>query len=527
MLTDDKESFIAGSKKALGLWMLVGAFPQLAFPFFHPVDHGSNHLANSTNVKPTPMVSIHGLNKLQMSKTIDGFNCKQPSANHFVQLAVANTVDQFIVAGQIEQAAKFAQFAKSQSAAADQDQSKLPLTLRKPVINIDYLNITMPYHCDMLQDLVKDIVNIALQKGWAFDASDLQIAVHSNDDGHDIRSESGLTRYLVESICILPVDWQCAVNAPSITHSVYFGSDGLHGFAQLTYNNIEGQGIPVICAGVSAKNSHLPYLGTNADLYCSNLANVTTVPNWLADFGPKLVHLASNDAVHIDTKMHRIFGMPTVMVAGMTLTTANEDFVAAISQAGYHAELAGRGIFTADSLDKKVHTLASLLKPGQGITINCIYVNQKQWSFQFPGILQLCTKGQMPIVGLCIGGGVPSVEKALEIIETLHSNDFRHVSFKPSNAQAILTVVDIAGKCNGFPVGLQWTGGRAGGHHSLEDFHQPILQTYNKICSQRNIVLIAGSGFGDSEGSLPYLTGDWSTASGFAPMPFDGILLGS
>ncbi|KAJ2336413.1 fatty acid synthase alpha subunit Lsd1, partial [Coemansia sp. RSA 2681] len=43
----------------------------------------------------------------------------------------------------------------------------------------------------------------------------------------------------------------------------------------------------------------------------------------------------------------------------------------------------------------------------------------------------------------------------------------------------------------------------------------------------RNIVLVAGSGFGDSEGSLPYLTGDWSVAFGRAPMPFDGILLGS
>ncbi|KAJ1641897.1 fatty acid synthase alpha subunit Lsd1, partial [Coemansia asiatica] len=311
-LTDDEESFISGSKKALGLLMLVGALPHLALPYFRLFEHGSNGLASSTNVQATPMVSVQGLNKQQLSKIIDDFNCKQPSANHFVQLAVANTVDQIIVAGQIEQAAKFARFAKSQSAAADQDQSKLLLALCKPVINIDYLGMTMPYHCDLLQDSAEDIVDIALQKGWTFDASDMQIAVRSNDNGHDICSESDLTRYLIESVCILPVDWPYAVNAPSITHAVYFGFDGLHGFAQFTYNNIEGRGIPVICAGVSAKNSRLPYLGTNVDLYCSNLANVTTAPNWLADFGPKLVCLASNNAVHINTKMHRIFGMPTV-----------------------------------------------------------------------------------------------------------------------------------------------------------------------------------------------------------------------
>ncbi|KAI8318623.1 hypothetical protein GQ54DRAFT_321606, partial [Martensiomyces pterosporus] len=74
---------------------------------------------------------------------------------------------------------------------------------------------------------------------------------------------------------------------------------------------------------------------------------------------------------------------------------------------------------------------------------------------------------------------------------------------------------------------LQWTGGRAGGHHSLEDFHQPILETYGAIRSQPNVVLVAGSGFGDAEGTLPYITGDWSKRFGRAPMPFDGILIGS
>jgi len=43
------------------------------------------------------------------------------------------------------------------------------------------------------------------------------------------------------------------------------------------------------------------------------------------------------------------------------------------------------------------------------------------------------------------------------------------------------------------PILLQWTGGRAGGHHSYEDFHQPILDTYGHIRRQRNIVLVAGA----------------------------------
>ncbi|KAJ2599003.1 fatty acid synthase alpha subunit Lsd1, partial [Coemansia sp. RSA 1722] len=524
-LTDDDDSFVSGSKKALGLWMLIGALPQLAYPYFRLIERGSDGHSKNADVQPTPMVSVRGLARSQLTKIIDDFNSRD---NGHVQLAVTNTVDRFVVAGKLEHAAKFARYAKLQSAEPEKDQSKLPLALRKPAISVDFLGITAPYHCDLLKGPVEDMLALAQEKNWIFDALDMHIVVRSCSDGHDIRSESDLTAYLLQAMCVLPVDWPCAVTAPGVSHAVYFGTDGLHGFARLTFSNIEGRGVPVICAGVvSSKSPRLPHIGTNADLYRSKLSDATTAPNWLAEFGPKLVRVASSDTVHIDSKMHRMYGMPTVMVAGMTPTTVNEDFVAAVSQAGYHVELAGGGIYTADSLDTKVRSLASMLKPGQGITLNCIYFDQKQWSFQFPGILRLHSKEGMPIVGLCIGGGVPSVEKALEIIETLRANGFRHMSFKPSNAQAILTVVEIAQKCDGFPVGLQWTGGRAGGHHSFEDFHQPILQTYSAIRAQKNIVLIAGSGFGDAEGSLPYLTGDWSTGFGYAPMPFDGILLGS
>lgn len=79
-----------------------------------------------------------------------------------------------------------------------------------------------------------------------------------------------------------------------------------------------------------------------------------------------------------------------------------------------------------------------------------------------------------------------------------------------------------------YPIIMQWTGGRAGGHHSCEDFHAPILSTYASIRQQRNLVLVAGSGFGGADDTYPYLSGQWSVEQfGVQPMPFDGFLFAS
>ncbi|KAJ2149607.1 fatty acid synthase alpha subunit Lsd1, partial [Coemansia sp. RSA 637] len=356
--------------------------------------------------------------------------------------------------------------------------------------------------------------------------SDMQVCVRACDNGHDIRNEKDITHYLLQSMCVLPVNWPQAIAAPDVTHMVDFGPGGFDGFGQLAFKNVKGRGIPVICAGALLSQSTNSSLGSKANLYQPKMSDVITAPNWLAECGPRLVRTAHDNKVHIDTRMHRVLGMPTVMVAGMTPTTVNEQFVAAINNAGYHAEIAGGGMHTEGEMVDKLQALTKLVGPGRGITLNCIYISPQQWGFQFPALLRMRNEG-FPIAGLCIGGGVPSLDQALEIINSLRAAGIRHVSFKPSTAETIRHVVRVARASRGFPIVLQWTGGRGGGHHSFEDFHQPILETYATIRSCNNIALVAGSGFGDAEGTLPYVTGDWSIAYGRAPMPFDGILLGS
>ncbi len=86
-----------------------------------------------------------------------------------------------------------------------------------------------------------------------------------------------------------------------------------------------------------------------------------------------------------------------------------------------------------------------------------------------------------------------------KIINGLKSVGIRHVTFKPGSVDGIHRVVNIAAANLDFAIVMQWTGGRARGHHSAEDFHQPILATYTRIRRHDNIVLVAGSGFGGSD----------------------------
>lgn len=215
------------------------------------------------------------------------------------------------------------------------------------------------------------------------------------------------------------------------------------------------------------------------------------------------------------------------MVAGMTPSTVKAGFVSAVLSAGYHVELAGGGHYNAAALRAKVAEIQALVPAGVGITLNSLYINPRQFGFQFP-LWQEMRKEGLPIEGFCVAAGIPSTEKAAEIIGSLQAAGIKHVAFKPGSVDGIRQVISIAAANPGFPIILQWTGGRAGGHHSFEDFHQPILSTYRNIRQHANISLVGGSGFGAAEDVWPYLTGDWSaTGYGVQPMPFDGFLFAS
>jgi fatty acid synthase subunit alpha, fungi type len=198
------------------------------------------------------------------------------------------------------------------------------------------------------------------------------------------------------------------------------------------------------------------------------------------------------------------------MVAGMTPTTVKAGFISAVLEAGYHVELAGSGHYSPAALRAKVAEIQGKITPGIGLILNSLYINPCQFSFQLP-LWQDMRREGLPIKGFCVAAGIPTTEKAAEIISGLKSVGIRYVSFKLGSVDGIRQVVKTAAANLDFAIIMQWTGGHAGGHHSFEDFHQPILATYSSIRRHDNISLVAGSGFGGSDDTWPYLTGDWSS----------------
>ncbi|KAJ1823653.1 fatty acid synthase alpha subunit Lsd1, partial [Coemansia sp. RSA 2599] len=479
----------------------------------------------------TPMVSVLKLTKAQIMASIDNHNALQASRSTHVHLSLANDTKMFVVSGATESLGPFVEKLHTEHGSQGKDQARVVFSQRKPGVYTKFLNINAPYHCELLAGAANAAWEYAIERGWSLSTKDMRRPVRAGDDGHDIRRCQDLVKYLFQSMCVLPVNWPTAVNCAQVTHVVDFGPGGLNGFGSITRKVLEGRGIVVICAGAFSSGDPLNQqqqsdLVGKAELYLDSRSALQTAPNWETQFGPKLVRTAYDGQLHIETRMTRVLGKPPLMVAGMTPSTVGEEFVSAVMRAGYHIELSGGGHFSEEMLRDKVDKILTRVGPGHGITINSIYVNPFLWNTQYPAIQAMRREG-IPMEGLCIGAGVPSFEVCNEIIANIRAAGFSHIGLKPGSLASIRLVVKIAQANPGFPILLQWTGGRAGGHHSFEDFHQPILETYGAIRAQQNIVLVAGSGFGGVDDTLPYLTGEWSRRFDCAPMPFDGILLGS
>lgn len=512
------EAFGKAAKDALTTLFWIGLRSQQAYPRTSIAPSMLQDSVENGEGTPTPMLSIRDLSRKSVQEHIDATNQHLPADRH-ISISLVNSARNFVVTGPPISLYGLNLRLRKVKAPTGLDQNRVPFTQRKVRFANRFLPITAPFHSQYLisayDRIRQDLEGVQIQ------AKSLAIPVYGTKTGDDLRNVDGdVVPALIRMITHEPVDWDQATVFAGATHIIDFGPGGISGLGVLTHRNKDGTGVRVILAG--AMDGTNAEVGYKPELFDRDEHSVQYAIDWVKEYGPRLVKTAAGQTF-VDTKMSRLLGIPPVMVSGMTPSTVPWDFVAATMNAGYHIELAGGGHYYPAMMSNAISEIERVIPPGRGITVNLIYVNPRAMSWQIPLIRKMRADG-VPIHGLTIGAGVPSIEVANEYIETL---GIKHIAFKPGSVDAIQQVINIAIANPKFPVILQWTGGRGGGHHSFEDFHQPILQMYSRIRKCDNIVLVAGSGFGGAEDTYPYLCGTWSSSFGYPPMPFDGCLFGS
>jgi len=519
--SDTWPSFEAAASEALTILFWNGVRSQQSFPVNSLPDHVLLDCSEHDEQAPGPMLRITGLLLPAVQAQVAEINLHLTLEEH-VHVSLINGPRNIIVTGPPMSLYGLNLKIRKLKSSKNLEQSRLPFSKRAPHCLAQFLPITAPFHSPLLASTTQVVV--ADLERFRITPADLAVPVYHTKTGEDLKSmEDGAQNLIPELIKMIneyPVHWEAATAFQDATHIIDFGTGGTSGVGILTQRNKEGTGVVSLLSGVVGGSSS--DFGGKEELFDRDPINgVRYAKGWYEAFRPRLA--TAGGRVMVDTKMSRLLGLPPVMVGGMTPTTASRDFVAATINAGYHIELAAGGYHNSAGLGEALREIAKNIPSGRGITLNLIYLDPRAINWQIPLVQSLIAEG-FPIEGLTIGAGIPSPDIAHTWITTLGLN---HIAFKPGSALAIRDVLAIAKANPTFPFILQWTGGRGGGHHSYEDFHQPILETYQDIRNRDNVVLVAGSGFGGSDDSYEYLSGSWSLRYGRPPMPFDGVLFGS
>ncbi|EGZ06164.1 hypothetical protein PHYSODRAFT_341458 [Phytophthora sojae] len=367
-------------------------------------------------------------------------------------------------------------------------------------------NQTRILHSRLLTEAKPKQVQDVERVKCAIKDSQLQLPEYAtSEETTNLQTVDDVVDELINMPLMQLVDWtatwaKIAEHHSSATHVLEFGPD--LGVAKLSDKFAEGLGIEAVMATakhpvMSTSTKYTPHIGLQQFIDATPTLTPAEVM-WAKKFGP---HVTASGGLY--NRFTHALNKPPIVVAGMKPTTSLEciDLVAGIQNAGFHGELAAGGLSRPNIFEDAVNELVSKIKLGLGITINMLYLNAKH------GVL---------IESITIGAGIPTQERALEMMSQMDAVGIKVVCFKTGSVDGIHAVLKIAAAMPSMTVMLPWTGGRAGGHHSFEDFHQPMEETYAAIRRVSNVLL------------LQYLTGEWSLSRGHLhKKPADGILMGS
>ena len=443
----------------------------------------------------SPMVSVTNVEPERIATLLDEFAREVRTVLPPV-LSIRNGHRSVVITGTPEQLSRFELYCQQ---IADAEAAERKNKLRGGAVfnpMFDPVDVEVGFHTPRLADGV-DIVG-----RWA-EAAGLDV---------------GLARAMADANLVQQVDW-----LESATELAEAGARWILDLGpgdiltRLTAPVVRGLGVGIIPAATR---------GGQRNLFTVGAAPEVAKP-W-SSYAPQVVSLPDG-SVKLSTKFTRLTGRSPMLLAGMTPTTVDAKIVAAATNAGHWAELAGGGQVTEEIFDRRIAELSGLLDPGRAIQFNALFLDPYLWKLQVGGkrLVQKARQAGAPIDGVVVSAGIPDLEEAVDLIEELNGVGIAHVCFKPGTVEQIRSVIRIAAESPTRSVIAHIEGGRAGGHHSWEDLDDLLLMTYSELRSQSNITICVGGGIGTPERAADYLTGIWSQSHGYPVMPVDGILVGT
>lgn len=460
-------------------------------------DREARMLEISGNGEKTPMLSLKGVTFEQAKALIK----RVERTRGVISIAVKNSRNHIVLSGYPEdmEAVQNQAQKESQRSKKMREMKERGGSVFAPIA--EYLDVTVPFHSPIMKPAVEQV------EAWAKDAGlDAELALN-----------------LANAVLVEPVDWanQIAEVLNNVNARELYVLDMGPGevLGKLTNVLLQGSGAGVVEVGTMNARA-------KASTTSAAEAELLRTGCW-ADFAPRVIDTPAGKKVV--TKFSKLTGKAPVLLAGMTPTTVDPEIVAAAANAGYWAELAGGGQVTEEVFDRHMDSLSKQLQEGATVEFNAMFMDRYLWNLQF-GSKRIVPKKRAsgaPIDGVVISAGIPELDEAKELVETLQADGFPYVAFKPGTVEQIRQVVRIAKAVKPATIIAQVEGGSAGGHHSWESLDDLLISTYAQVRECNNLVLVAGGGIGTPSRAADYISGEWSNKYGLPNMPVDAVMIGT
>lgn len=460
-------------------------------------DREARMLEISGNGEKTPMLSLKGVTFEQAKALIK----RVERTRGVISIAVKNSRNHIVLSGYPEdmEAVQNQAQKESQRSKKMREMKERGGSVFAPIA--EYLDVTVPFHSPIMKPAVEQV------EAWAKDAGlDAELALK-----------------LANAVLVEPVDWakQIAKVLNNVNARELYVLDMGPGevLGKLTNVLLQGSGAGVVEVGTMNARA-------KASTTSAAEAELLRTGCW-EDFAPRVIDTPAGKKVV--TKFSKLTGKAPVLLAGMTPTTVDPEIVAAAANAGYWAELAGGGQVTEEVFDRHMDSLSKQLQEGATVEFNAMFMDRYLWNLQF-GSKRIVPKKRAsgaPIDGVVISAGIPELDEAKELVETLQADGFPYVAFKPGTVEQIRQVVRIAKAVKPATIIAQVEGGSAGGHHSWESLDDLLISTYAQVRECNNLVLVAGGGIGTPARAADYISGEWSNKYGLPNMPVDAVMIGT